>query len=386
MLVQPDYGADASKYYSTFHSRIPQLTGQDGMSSYDLTWLINGSIVHDSSLRKAKQLLFDQSMRSMLPELEGRGVIDTWKGPISFALDLKAAGTCQVGKVPCFCIGKREHDRPGLLVPNPFFVDPSQWDVFANSMHAVALSRPPAGRINRAIWRGACGPGAAARLDLLGVATQHDLIDAAFTNVDGYPTIAACIDAVGEKSGMPVKLRELVKANNQDATAKSRVVSQKDYSLYRYVIHMPGAATGSYSRNLQFMWFHEATVVVWRGIGYEWYYPQLQDGANCIVADRNDIYAKLSALAARPEQQAELVASTWPFFQAHVSGAAVVRRWAEALAPLAARQTDRVRLPPSACSCDRGVPGLPQCVFCTKVVDTPDLPQYAKAKSKPAGG
>jgi hypothetical protein len=104
MLVQPDSGADASMYYSTLRSHIPQLSGQESggesldrsVSSYDLTWLINGSIVHDSSKKKAKQLFFDQSIRSMLPELESRGVVDTWKRPISFALDLKAAGNCKV--------------------------------------------------------------------------------------------------------------------------------------------------------------------------------------------------------------------------------------------------------------------------------------------------
>ena len=387
MLAQPDPSEDISAYYSALRGLIPQVTGLEtggnaeakSGSSYDLTWLINGSVVHDSSKNKAKQLLFDQSMRAMLPVLEAQGVIDTWKHPISFVLDLKAAGKCRIKKVPCFCIGKREHDAPGLLIPNPFFVDPAQWDVFANSMHTIALSRPPAGRINRAIWRGACGPAAAARLELLGLAAKHDVIDAAFTTVDGYISIAACIDAVGAKSGMPVELRETIKANNPDATAKSREVHQKDYSRYLYVIHMPGAATGSYSRNLQFMWFHEAIVVVWRGIGYEWYYPQLQDGANCVVADSSDMHVKLGALAKRPMDQAKLIAVTWPFYQTQISGVAVVRRWAQALAPLTARQTGRVVLPPVACSCDRGIE-LPECLFCGHVTETPELPQFAEAK------
>jgi len=387
MLAQPNPTEDVSKYYSKFRRRIPQAhgleSGEDAekrsKTSYDITWLVNGSIVHDSSKNKAKQLLFDQSMRAMLPVLEEQGVIDTWKRPISFALDIKAAGDCDIKKLPCFCIGKREYHKAGLLVPNPFFVDPAQWDVFANSMHAIALSRPPAGRINRAIWRGACGPGAAARLELLGVAAKHDIIDAAFTNVDGYVSIAACIDAVGAESGMPAELRETIKANNPDATAKSREVHQKDYSRYRYVIHMPGAATGSYSRNLQFMWFHEAIVVVWRGIGFEWYYPQLLDGVNCVVADSSDMHIKLGALARRPTDQAKLTAATWPFYKSQVSGKAVIHRWAEALAPLTARQTGRVVLPSVACSCDQGI-GLRECLFCGHVTETPELPQFAKSK------
>jgi hypothetical protein len=382
MLAQPDPAADVSKYYSKLRRLIPQATGLESgenarkrsKTSYDVTWLVNGSIVHDSSKNKAKQLLFDQSMRAMLPALEEQGAIDTWKRPISFALDIKAAGDCDIKKVPCFCIGKREYHKAGLLVPNPFFVDPGQWDVFANSMHAIALSRPPAGRINRAIWRGACGPGAAARLELLGVAAKHDVIDAAFTNADGYISIAACIDAVGAESGMPVELRETIKANNPDATAKSREVHQKDYSRYRYVIHMPGAATGSYSRNLQFMWFHEAIVVVWRGIGFEWYYPQLLDNVNCVVADSSDIFAKLSALSQNPRKEAKLAAATWPFYQTQISGEAVVRRWAQALAPLTARQSDNFTLPPDGCTCDDGVPGMSECPFCGQ--GRPKLPQF----------
>merc|ERR1719198_1793992 len=98
------------------------------------------------------------------------------------------------------------------------------------------------------------------------------------------------------------------------------MVSQRDYSTYRYVIHMPGSATGSYSRNLQYMFFHEAIVVLWRGIGWEWYYPALVDGTNCVIADETDIVAKLDALEADPELQARLRAAAWPFHEAHISG------------------------------------------------------------------
>jgi len=206
------------------------------------------------------------------------------------------------------------------------------------------------------------------------------MIDAAFTKADGYVSIAACIDAVGAKSGMPVNLREVIKANNPDATAKSREIAQKDYSRYRYVIHMPGAATGSYSRNFQYMWFHEAIVVVWRGIGFEWYYPHLQDGVNCVVADGSDMYAKLNILSESSMNQAKLVDAAWPFFQAEISGAAVIRRWAQALAPLTARQTERVVLPQAACSCDKGV-GMLECNFRSQVIKGFKLPQSFNSSS-----
>ena len=148
MLMQPYQREGSIKQYYYLRDRIPHITGQEivgnseerSKSSYDLTWLINGSIVHDSTKNKGKQVIFDQSMRAMLPTLERQGIVDTWKHPVSFVMDLRSAGKCRVENVPCFCIGKRERDAPGLLVPNPYFVEPDQWDMFANHMHTIALA------------------------------------------------------------------------------------------------------------------------------------------------------------------------------------------------------------------------------------------------------
>ena len=111
----------------------------------------------------------------------------------------------------------------------------------------------------------------------------------------------------------------------------------------------------------------KAIVVLWRGIGWEWYYPALVDGTNCVIADETDIVAKLDALEADPELQARLRAAAWPFHEAHISGEAVLTRWAHALVPLAARQRgSKLALPSSACSCD-DAPGVSACAFCEKV-------------------
>ena len=124
--------------------------------------------------------------------------------------------------------------------------------------------------------------------------------------------------------------------------------------------------------------------MVWRGIGFEWYYPHLQDGVNCVVADSSDMYAKLNTLSERSMNQAKLVDAAWPFFQAEISGAAVIcpmiRRWAQALAPLTARQTERVVIPQAACSCDKGV-GMLECNFCSQVIKGFKLPQYFNSSS-----
>jgi len=370
-------GSNVSEYYSSFPAEIPMLTGSenDAGKSYDFVYLINNAVFHDSSKKKGKQVIFDIGMRSMLGALRKSGAVDTTQKAISFALDLKASGNCALRNIPCFCIGKKQSSAVGLLVPNPFFVDPVQWDKYARRIHEIALSRPVASRKGRAVWRGMCGPGAAARLQLLEVALLNTLIDASFTGVDGFPSILECIDVVGSKIGMSEESRSAIKALNSDVDAPSRKLSQVEYSQYRYVIHMPGAATGSYSRNLQFMWLHESVVVFWRSTGFEWYYSELMEGVNVVYVDQSDIISTLDRLEKNPSVRDAIRQTTWPFFEANLSGEAIITRWAEVLKPLYERQGTKNQVPEGWCSCDKEDAAF-QCDFCDEVKQMPKLPQY----------
>merc|ERR1712091_66392 len=68
-----------------------------------------------------------------------------------------------------------------------------------------------------------------------------------------------------------------------------------NYSTYKYLLHMPGAATGSYSRNLQYLFSHGAVVLVWRHAAIEWYYRHLVDGVHYVAVDAASLPATLAA-------------------------------------------------------------------------------------------
>ena len=48
-------------------------------------------------------------------------------------------------------------------------------------------------------------------------------------------------------------------------------VDRADYSAYRYVLNLPGATTGSYSKNLNHLWALGAVVMLWDAPFVEWH-------------------------------------------------------------------------------------------------------------------
>ena len=66
--------------------------------------------------------------------------------------------------------------RASLLVPNPFFVSPDWWDNVAARWRATSSRRPWKDRSPRALFRGACGPGAAARFALLALPEDRAVV------------------------------------------------------------------------------------------------------------------------------------------------------------------------------------------------------------------
>ncbi|KAH8063890.1 hypothetical protein JL720_13049 [Aureococcus anophagefferens] len=99
---------------------------------------------------------------------------------------------------------------------------------------------------------------------------------------------------------------------------------------------MPGAATGSYSRNLQYLFSHGAVVLVWRHAAIEWYYRHLVDGVHYVAVDAASLPATLAARATGSAAPAGAALRRAP------RGAAPVDRWAATLGPSAtARRAGR---------------------------------------------
>ena len=180
--------------------------------------------------------------------------------------------------------------------------------------------------------------------------------DVGFTGVDGYPSIASCVDALALKRGAPAR---------PGSDRKVPFVSQDNYSNFKYLLHMPGAATGSYSRNLQYLWSHGAIVLLWNHTATEWYYRHLEDGVNCVVVDAATLKERVEALERDAAAQARLRAGAAALHRAQLAPAALVARWRAVFDALNARQD---AAPPkidnsTACSCDQGI-GYAACSQC----------------------
>ena len=107
----------------------------------------------------------------------------------------------------------------------------------------------------------------------------------------------------------------------------------RDYSRYKYLIHMPGAATGAYSRNLQYLWTHGSIVLVWDHAATEFYYRHLVDGLHYVRVTESTVLTTLAELDRDPARAERLVAGararssrrTWPRTASWSGGAFLLR-------------------------------------------------------------
>jgi len=368
---QEDNG-DVLAYFGPAHrvieqcSQASQATRRKG-SGTCITVTEDGAIVHGRDLHdepgSGKQMLMDMMLRGVIGELKARG--DWRERRVSFLMVYSASGPVRDESFPVLGFGKRDPgSQPGLLVPNPFFVTPRWWTDRAATSLERSAERPWSSRSPRALFRGACGPGAHARFRLLRMLDPEGRLDVGFTNVDGYPALADCVrDLASANDGSPADVERIL------ADRLRPHVPQTNFSFYRYLLHMPGSATGSYSRNLQYLWTHGAVVLIWRHSAAEWYYRHLQDGVHYVAVDETSLYDTLRRLDADPNLQAALRAGSRHFATDHLSGRALVDRWRSVFAVLYKRQA-----PPapglsnaSACTCDTHLPStrhFPPCNKC----------------------
>ena len=279
-----------------------------------------GGIVHARDMYrnkvagKGKQMLMDMMLRG---SIEAKAKVGGGPGRwASFNMVYTAAGPTKRRRFPTLAIGKREPERPGLLVPNPFFVSPAWWADHSRRALRLADARPWGDRVDRVLFRGSCGPGARARLELLDLAgALEGRLDVGFTGVDGYASIAECVAALRAKHGLGAAAAPAAAAAH---------VAQANYSRYKYLLHMPGSATGSYSRNLQYLWTHGAVVLVWNHSATEWYYRHLEDGTHYVSVDARSLGPRLREIDGDPALQAALRRGARDFFERHLASAVLV--------------------------------------------------------------
>ena len=288
--------------------------------------------------------------------------------PVSFYIDLRASGSrFGVGKkhtinepAPIFSIAhKTAENGRGLLVPNPYFLDPSWWANYTRAIMALAAQRPWHSRRPAVLMRGACGPASFERLGVLKVPefTDASRYDFGITSKAGpYDSIEDCIDKGMKGSSTEAEI----------ARVKSRIMRKmplEDFSRYRYALHMPGSVTNSYSRNLQHLFMQGVIVLIWQCDAVEFYYPLLRHRVHFMSVNASTLGPTVHELESSPRLRETLLAGG-DFVARHVlSSWFLFARWDALLHPLRQLQTGDPRIPSTACSCN--TPKYRECSFCS---------------------
>jgi len=364
---------DVEKYFAdakTFNRHvIPQCESKKVGSASCIHVDGDGRIVHSRDLAKDsgsnKQMLMDMFLRGVIQDLKVMGKWDSYKKRwMSFLMVYSAAGPHHRETYPVMGFGKRNPSRqPGLLMPNPFFATPQWWDNLQSEHMALSESRPWETRKSVALFRGACGPGALPRFKLLSLNDTQRRFDVGFTKVDGYPSMVDCVRSLSAKSNNPdsprVPKSADVDENKVQYVLKNRVlphVPQSNFSNFKYLIHMPGSATGSYSRNLQYLWSHGSIILVWHHYAIEHYYHKLIPGTHFLIVDEKNIHEIIDKLEANPIIQKRLRDGARDFARTVLSGEGLITRWHSVFSILTKRQAEitDARRPPidAACTCD----------------------------------
>ena len=386
--AEPD--PDVTEYFDALPARTPHCSTswkpatrfERGVCMY--VELHTGAIVHGHDLGaqhidgtvvsvpgSGQQMLADMQLRAVFNAISssaaggslGLGLpIPAW---VSFAMVINTEGRVVAPfGCPVLTFGKKSSLQDGLLVPNPYFSSPARgldwWEDFADASFERAARRPWDLRERSVFFRGACGPGAHARFDLMRIrdatgSAAGVRLDVGFTKADGFGSIADCVNQLATQRRAPPEDAEFVLEHRVRAQ-----VPQANYSNFQYLLHMPGSATGSYSRNLQYLWSHGAVILVWRDARnkkmepQEWYYAKMRPDVHYLPVNAKTLISQIRRVETDPTLRAVLIRGAREFHSEYLSKAALVERWRSILSLLRDRQrTSRPKITPKhGCTCD----------------------------------
>ena len=258
---------------------------------------------------------------------------------------------------PCLVIAKvGGHGMRGVLVPNPYFQDVGYWDAVRSHVRARAATRPFAGRDPRLFWRGHISSSYHAPGDPLHPEPcadefgNHARLEAMAAGLRAPETVdVKCwilskrrAGVLGKRSSRmafsesssssrersapnrrrrssALRIRDSHRCHPRDdrdeacaeypydaTMAKARDdpalvtdpghVAKENFTQYKYVLNLPGSTAGSYSRNLNHLWFLRSVVVFWKAPFVEWYFPALSAGETHLVVDAANVSSTVDAL------------------------------------------------------------------------------------------
>ena len=224
--------------------------------------------------------------------------------------------------LPTLVIAKLDgYGQCGILVPNPYFGYGDINDMWRLQTEALlAANRTAEERIPRVFWRGEVANhdahagkrkgypckserGNHARLAALALTADDPAHFDVRCNVGCEARDAATWPCPG--LAYDATMRKIYADNS--SIRDPRFYTEPDYANYKYVLNLPGKTDGSYSRNLNHLWYVGAAVLLWDTPAVEWYYPALKHGATHAAINRTTARAVVEALDASPDKYSRLL-------------------------------------------------------------------------------
>eukprot|EP00854_Cymbomonas_tetramitiformis_P000573 gene573-973_t len=339
----------------------------DAFCHFRIVYIRGGSVYFDSrQLEKCEQTgkltLLDKHLRSVLHHARKMEIsvsdvyfmFSTSADGMHDNLDFTPPPSNIFNTIPVFVIAKRKPEDPGVRVPNMYFGD-IQWSWARNTKTVldVSKSRKWQSRKSAAYWRGNCGhlrEPSWPRVQVSELALdKNNSIDAALTE-----PIKFSLKGLDPREIIKLRMLPTVPRNNQLVL-----------STYKYLLNMPGSATGSYSKNLQVLWPHGSVVLMWETKAQEFYYDKLVPGVTHLVVNNNTVIDTLRWLQEHDDEAQTIAAAGLRVFQHYLSPDALTVYWCLALEAYTKKLELPYELPDDACTCEK-TPFLERqkCPFC----------------------
>mmetsp|Transcript_11568 Transcript_11568/g.15754 ORF Transcript_11568/g.15754 Transcript_11568/m.15754 type:complete len:484 (-) Transcript_11568:1572-3023(-) len=195
--------------------------------------------------------------------------------------------------IPKFVIAKRFGDSQcGIFVPNCYFDDITKWNRLITQINQVATKIPFHKRKDQVFWRGAIRSmescydedGNYARLKALTLTTKNpQLFDIRCTECKPRDENLTPCPQFPYSGEMRLAIQHI------DSLTGSNIPRPR-FSEYKYLLNLPGSVSGSYSRNLNHLWFVGSVILQWSSHYTEFYYPALKDGVTHINVNETSMH------------------------------------------------------------------------------------------------
>ena len=293
------------------------------MSKLASRFLTHHFIVYDNRMYMHKTLARpkgggyakSKKLASLMLEALKQNPEEFRNGGLLFSTDTRT-GDLAKEPSPLVSIQKKYgYGQCGVLVPNAYFNEhphSKTWGQFVEGLERASEANPWEKRHRQAFWIGSFsgeGPrpceenfGNFARWQAITLNHTSNLVaTGCFKGCDNQ-TLMKCKGKPHTPDPDPTM--RYVRDNLE--TFSREGIEQRSFAEYRYLLSVPGAASGSYTRGLNVLWGMGSIVLMWNAPYVEWYFPALSHGNTHLSVTYNSLVPTLEWLEKNPKEVARL--------------------------------------------------------------------------------